>query len=55
MLLAHRLSPQLAIFIVALVGVSSVVLIVHAISRVNFTSMAQYRAQQTAQAQGAHS
>ena len=49
MLLAHRLNPVLAIIIVAIAGLASVGLIIHAISSTDFTSVAQYQSQ-TAQA-----
>jgi len=50
MLLAHRLNPVLAIFIVAVTGLCAFFMIMHAISKVTFTSTAEYRVDQTAQA-----
>jgi hypothetical protein len=40
MLVAHRLNPVFAVFIVAAVGIGSVMLILHAISSVDFAATA---------------
>lgn len=60
MLLAHRLNPLIAIFVVAATGLGAFFMVMHAISNVAFTSTAQYHAQhaqaeQTAEAAGARS